>query len=337
MRARGALDVPKGSRTRRDIGACICGGGPGTLLPAQPRRFGPPLPPSPPSALANVSLVAGVRIIEYTDPSCPWAFSAEPFKRRLEWVYGDQLAWEHRMVGLSDSPQHYEEIGFTPEKLSAGLRQIGHEHGMPMDTSLRPRVAATMPACKAVVATRLHAPEKENLLLRWLRVRHFEGELLDERSTRDHVAGDAGLDPSDLQAWIDDPETQKVLEEDLKMARQPMPEGLAQDDRLADWEDGRRYTCPSYEVTREEDGVTASVPGFQPLAAYTVVLANLIPEADQRETPGDVAEVLEWADFPLASQEVAEICEIEPAEARQRLGMVAEERHIGADGIWTLR
>lgn len=241
------------------------------------------------------------------------------------------------MVGLSDSAEHYEEIGFTPEKLSAGLKKIGHDHGMPMDTSLRPRMAATMPACRAIVATRLHAPEKEELILRWLRVRNFEGELLDESATHEGAAADAGIDPADLARWIDDPETERVLEEDLKMARHPMPAGLAQDSHLADWEDGRRYTCPSYEITRLSDEVTASVAGFQPLESYTVVLANMIPEANQRESPKDVAEVLDWAAFPLASKEVAEVCEIETGEARQRLGVEAEERHIGSDGIWKLK
>jgi hypothetical protein len=30
--------------------------------------------------------VADVRITEFTDAGCPWAFSAEPFRRRLDWL-----------------------------------------------------------------------------------------------------------------------------------------------------------------------------------------------------------------------------------------------------------
>jgi hypothetical protein len=33
--------------------------------------------------------MAAVRIVEYTDPACPWAYSAEPGRRRLDWLYGD--------------------------------------------------------------------------------------------------------------------------------------------------------------------------------------------------------------------------------------------------------
>ena len=27
----------------------------------------------------------------FTDPACPFAFSAEPVRRQLQWHYGDQL------------------------------------------------------------------------------------------------------------------------------------------------------------------------------------------------------------------------------------------------------
>lgn len=30
--------------------------------------------------------MADVRVTEFTDPACPWAWSAEPFRRRLEWL-----------------------------------------------------------------------------------------------------------------------------------------------------------------------------------------------------------------------------------------------------------
>ena len=46
--------------------------------------------------------VADVRITEFTDPGCPWAYSAEPIRRRLDWLYGDQVEWDIRMVVLSD-------------------------------------------------------------------------------------------------------------------------------------------------------------------------------------------------------------------------------------------
>jgi hypothetical protein len=136
-----------------------------------------------------------VRITEYTDPGCPWAYSAEPFRRRLNWLYGPRLEWRTVMVGLADAPAHYEEIGFTPDRQASAFRRIAHDHGMPIDTSVRPRMAATLPACRAVVATRLHAPDRERILLRRLRVRCFAGGLLDEDATLDGSALDALIEP----------------------------------------------------------------------------------------------------------------------------------------------
>src|SRR3982750_2315322 len=49
-------------------------------------------------------MAADVCITEYTDPGCPWAYSAEPFRRRLSWLYGERLEWRVRMVGLREPP-----------------------------------------------------------------------------------------------------------------------------------------------------------------------------------------------------------------------------------------
>jgi hypothetical protein len=83
--------------------------------------------------------------------------------------------------------------------------------------------------------------------------------------------------------------------------------------------------------------VTISVPGFQPFSAYDVVLANLVPGLDRRDPPASASEVLAWAGTPLATQEVAVVCDVPFEDARQELGRVAVERHVGADGLWTLR
>jgi hypothetical protein len=131
-------------------------------------------------------------------------------------------------------------------------------------------------------------------------------------------------------------ETERVLREDLGRAREPMPAARALDHKLANWSGGRRYTCPSYEIERLADGVKISVPGFQPFAAYDVVLANLLPDLERRDPPDDAREVLRWAGTPLASQEVATVMDISRPDAREALGRIATERHVGAEGFWTL-
>jgi predicted DsbA family dithiol-disulfide isomerase len=280
--------------------------------------------------------MAELTITEYTDPACPFAWSAEPARWRLQWLYGDQLDWAVRMVGLAEDGSVYEDKGFTAERMSQSFRHLSQAHHMPMDTSLRPRMAGTVPACRAVVAVRRHAPDREWAMLRALRVLHFSGHLLDEPVTLDAAAERVGIEPSDLRAWLAEPETEALLREDMAQARRPRPGALALAHKLATTETGHRYTCPSYEITRISDGESLSVPGFQPLAAYEVAIANLAPHAARREDPEDVREVLDWAGEPLATIEVATICATNLDDARERLGRVADEAHLGFDGLWHL-
>ena len=278
-----------------------------------------------------------VRITEFTDPGCPWAYSAEPVRRRLDWLYGDDVEWQVRMVVLAEAPEDYLERGFTPEKQAEAHRKIAREHGMPINTSPRPRMAATKPACRAVVATRRHAPELTRQLLRCLRVFNFAGDaLLDEPEMLDLAAATAGVDRAALDEWMSDPDVEEALAEDMVAAREPHRAARVLDHKLANWSGGRRYTCPSYEITRIADGVTIAVPGFQPFAVYDVLLANLVPGTERRPVADDVESVLRWAGTPLATREVALLADIDQADAREQLGHVAQERHVGSDGFWTL-
>ncbi|HYN50405.1 MAG TPA: DsbA family protein [Thermoleophilaceae bacterium] len=280
--------------------------------------------------------MADVRITEFTDPGCPWAWSSEPFRRRLNWLYGDSVEWDVRLVVLAESPSEYEERGFDPTKQARSFQKISSEHGMPIDTRERPRMAATIPACRAVVAVRRHDRELMPGLLRRLRVRHFAGELLDEQSTLEHAARDIGLDLAQLDEWMAEPDTERELRDDMELARGPMPAARVLDHKLANWSGGRRYTCPSYEIVRQADRVRIAVPGFQPFGVYDVITANLVPDSERREDPESVEEVLEWCATPLATQEVAVVCDISHDEAREQLGRVADEQHMGYDGFWTL-
>lgn len=280
--------------------------------------------------------MATLRIQEFTDPGCPFAFSAEPARWRVEWLYGDQIDWTRRMVVLSESPDHYTAKGFTPDKQAESLRRLRRQHGMPIDAHERPRMAATAPACRAVVATRLRAPEREKALLRHLRVLNMAGPLLDEDETIDRAARQVGLDPGELHEWMGEPEVEEALREDMAVARDPSAAALVMEHRLASAGDGQRYTCPSYQF-EAADGRCFDIPGFRPVEAYEVAIANLAPELDRRATPARVEDVLAWAGEPLATVEVAAVCQLEPEQAREELARVAEHQPVGNDGYWTLR
>lgn len=280
--------------------------------------------------------MADVCITEFTDPTCPWAYSAEPFRLRLEWLFGDDVEWRQRMVVLSQTPEEPLEKGLTPERMAETFARIAHDHHMPIDTSVRPRTVASLPACQAVVGARRHDRDRSTALLRRLRVRYFGGDLIDEPEVLDAAAAEAGIDPAELSAWRAETESESQLGADMAEAREPMPAARVLDDKLANWSGGRRYTCPSYEIVRLSDRVRIAVPGFQPFPVYDVITANLVPGTERREPPASVEEVLAWAGKPLATQEVAVVCEIPLEHAREELGRVASECHQGSDGFWSL-
>ena len=79
-----------------------------------------------------------------------------------------------------------------------------------------------------------------------------------------------------------------------------------------------------------------AVPGFQPFPVYDVVTANLVPGVDRRDAARRRGRGPAWAGTPLASKEVAVVCDISVQDAREALGRVADEQHVGFDGFWSL-
>ena len=269
-----------------------------------------------------------LQITHFTDPACPFAFSAEPGRRQLRWHYGDQLEWRTRMIVLTLEPGE-------AEKLAAGAPGLQRRFGMPIDPAPYPRPSSSEPACRAVVATRLNAPATEEPFLRRLRVRRMTGGLLDDPELIRAAARDAGLDPAELEAWCATGEVQAALQEDIESARSPSAAARARDHKLGGPLGERRYTAPSYELARA-DGATASVPGFNPIGAYETAIANLAPELVRRAPPDSAQELLAWAGEPLATAEVAAVMGLDAAHARTTLSKVARPIAAGADFYWTL-
>jgi predicted DsbA family dithiol-disulfide isomerase len=280
--------------------------------------------------------MAALRITEFTDPACPFAFSAEPARQRLRWLYGDQIEWRPRMIVLSESPDEYAARGFTPERQVTALETIREKYGMPIDTRRRPRMMATVHACRAVVAARLHAPERERALLRRLRVHAMAGDLIDEPAVIAQAAREAGIEPMTLsRAIAGDAAVEATMRDDMRAARAPSVASLALEHKLAPAAElGFRYTAPSYQIERSGGNgwPRFDAPGFQPVEVYEAAIANLAPELERRGAPASVREVLEWAGEPLAAAEVAAVCGIERADAQAELAGVGRER----GGWWSL-
>ena len=261
----------------------------------------------------------------FTDPACPFAFSAEPVRQRLRWHYGDQLSWRLTMIVLTLEPGE-------AEKLAAGAPGLQRRFGMPIDPAPYPRPSSSEPACRAVIAARLNAPGLEAPLLRRLRVRRMAGGLLDDPALIDAAASDVGLDSGELASWCASPAVEDALREDIRRSRSPLPAARALDHKLGGPSDERRYTAPSYVL----DGRVA-IPGYNPVEAYEAAIANLDPSLVRRGRPSSVAEVLGFfVDEPLATAEVVAIMDGDPAVVRADLARVARSIPSGADCFWAL-
>ena len=263
-----------------------------------------------------------VKIELFTDPACPFAFSAEPVRQRLRWHYGDGLEWQVRMIVLTREPGE-------AKKLAAGAPGLQRLYGMPIDPRPYPRPASSEPACLAFTAARRHMPERAEPLLRRLRVRVMAGGLLDDPGLIAAAASDVGLDPDELTRWTQTPEVAADLEDDASAARAPTAPAHALNHKLGGPEGARRYTAPSYLI----DGFT--IPGFNPVEAYEAAIANADPTLPRRSKPHTVSELLESAPEPLATAEVALIMQTDIESARTELKQVGRFEPAGADGYWS--
>ena len=54
-----------------------------------------------------------IKVVHFSDPGCPWAWSASPALSVLHWRYGAQLQWRHVMIGLTERGADYERRGYT--------------------------------------------------------------------------------------------------------------------------------------------------------------------------------------------------------------------------------
>jgi len=268
----------------------------------------------------------------FTDPACPYAYSAEPSRWRLRWLYGDQLQWRETMIVLSGYQE--ETSARTPEQIAKNFTSLREQYGMPINDRPRPRLATSVEACRAYVAARRHEPAKAELLLRRLRVAAMGGELLDAPAVIEKAVADAGLDVETWRGWTTEPATEQELMKDAEAARRPSDVARGFRRKLSETSTGRlRYSAPSYQFM---DGTTIlfELPGFWPLEAYEAAIGNLAPELTRADDPQSVVEVLRWAGVPLATKEVAVICNKGLDAVRAELEKAADFTPLGQDGFW---
>jgi 2-hydroxychromene-2-carboxylate isomerase len=248
-----------------------------------------------------------IEVTHFTDPGCPWAYSALPAHTTLRWRYGEQLRWTLVMIGLTEDAGQYAARGYTPTRSAIGYRRF-RRFGMPFQITPKPRLSATSPACRAIVATRLAAPALEEVAFRALQFAQFTttGTLEDHDTLRSALAGVDGLDGGAVVGQIDDAEVLAAYETDRARARVAAGSPTEFQGRSANTDGAVRYTAPSL-LFEASGGQRLEAGGFQPIEAYDVVVANLDPKLERRPPADDPVEVLSAFPYALTTAEVAAV------------------------------
>jgi protein-disulfide isomerase-like protein with CxxC motif len=248
-----------------------------------------------------------IDVTHFTDPGCPWAYSASPALAELHWRYGDQLRWTLVTIGLTEDAAQYVARGSTPQRSALGYASF-RRFGMPFQVTPKRAVSATSPACRAIVATRLHAPELEYAAFRALQFTQFTTTSIFDApdDLRRALAAVDGLDADAIVNAIASPEVVAAYESDRARARTAAGSPTEFQDRAANTDGQVRYTAPSL-IFETQDGRRLEAGGFQPIEAYDVVIANLDATLKRRPRPKDPVEVLEAFGYPLATAEVASV------------------------------
>ena len=281
----------------------------------------------------------------YTDAACPWAYSANPALRVLEWRYGDQLAWRLVTIGLRDEVSPGAAQAYDSARAAARQLHFRSRYGMPFGPTPKARAAASGRGCRAVVAARLLDPGSEWRVLRALQFANFTSPLLldDDEQIREALRAVPELDADAIVDRLDDEDVDHAYEDDRAEARRASGSAAESQGKTSTSDGPVRFTAPS--LVFETNGQRLVAGGWQPILAYDVLIANLDPTL-RRTPPPDSPEVLlaQFADG-LTTAEVAAllaegpdpVSELELAE-RALLELVADgvavRVPLAQDALW---
>ena len=289
--------------------------------------------------------VARIEVTLYTDPVCPWAYSANPALRVLEWRFGGQLAWRLVVIGLREEVSEAAARSYDPVRSLHGHATFRERYGMPFGLVPKARQAATGRGCRAIVAARLLEPGSEWRVLRALQLANFTTPLLldDDELIRGALRAAPGLDAHAIVDLLDDARVTEAYERDRAEARGAAGTAAEAQGKTSTSDGPVRFTAPS--LVFEQDGRRFVAGGWQPILAYDVLLANLDPSLHRTPPPETALPLLERFPDGLTTSEVAALLAVgsDPAADRETterllLELAAEgavtRLPLGQDAIW---
>jgi protein-disulfide isomerase-like protein with CxxC motif len=282
----------------------------------------------------------------YTDAGCPWAYSANPALRVLEWRFRDQLRWRLVMIGLREDVSPAAVRAYDPERALARWRVFEERYGMPFAAIPKSRASGTGRGCRAVVAAAMLDPGSEWAVFRRLQLANFTGSVYldDAESLREALRELPGVDAEAIADRVDDPEVFAEYERQRAEARSAAGTPSEAQDKTTVSDGDVRYTAPSVVFRRGFD--VAYAGGWQPLLSYDTMLANFAPELERVPPPeapkplfdhfpeglttAEVALLLAYGSDPVPDRDTTEHLLAELA-ADGRI----EPAEMGRDRVWS--
>jgi len=258
--------------------------------------------------------------VEFTDPSCSYAWGTEPKYRRFRWQYSELVrSWRQVMSGIMvDGWRDALGVGGDDEKARAGheayLRDVTALTGMPHPIPMHYVMSHSEDACRVAIAARAQGPAVAEAVLRRLRDSWFIWGKPADSVQRGLAAavGVAGCDVERLAKDLADPATETAYRADWEESRNPNEHALNEPDtrpgRGAAQPHGARmrYGLPALLLTGPAG--EATVAGWRDWSVWEEAAERVCPgavaRARPRPTPAEAFEV--WP--LLARAELDELC-----------------------------
>lgn len=271
--------------------------------------------------------IAFVHTYYYTDPACPWSWALEPALRKLSYELAGSLSVTYVMCGMAR--QFGDAVPIVAEMLEAADRS-----GMPVDARLwlsaPPR--SSHPACLAIKAVSEQGDPgpylrrvREGLMCRRRRLDSTDALLEEARAV-------PGIDLDKLRHAFGSHAIVEAFGADLDRAAAVPVEHHAPGTE--------RVKLPSLEFV----GLDGEVHGVYGPSDYVSLAAAAIAAGARPASAAGVPAAVDVAlrTFgPMATAEVAAVCDLPGPRAPAELWRMATEWHVrpdrvGSGELWTL-
>ncbi len=283
-----------------------------------------------------------VKALLFTDPSCPWDYSASPAFRTIEWRYRDQVDWQLNVIGLSGPGGPPSQL--TRTYLANSQITFRDRFGMPFSAEPKVRRCTSARSCQAIVAAGLIQPGSQWRALRALQLLNFNSPLLldDDAQLQAALSSVEGLEAERIVDALDSQEVQAEYRRQYEHARTAANGPTELRGKAADSPGGVRFTAPSIVFELGEQRL--EVGGFHSAESYDLAIANLNPQLRRCDPAEAPLEALALYPTGLSTQEVAAIMtegndEVDrQAAERELVGLLVKGKvrriAMGNDAIW---